>query len=67
MVFDSLVLFLGVVLSKLVKIFLFHELWQTLTRVHILVDLHEHFVRIGNHRVRHLTALAMLLNYGVDA
>ena len=56
MVLDSLVLFRSVVLRKLVQIVFLDELWKSLTRVNILVDLHEDVFRVGYLRTTcHLT------------
>ena len=45
---DALVLLLCVVLRKLGYLFLLDEVRHTLARVHILVDLHQHFLRLRN-------------------
>ena len=56
MVLDSLVLFRGVVLCKLIQIVFLDELWKSLTRMNVLVDLHEDVFGIGYLRTTcHLT------------
>lgn len=57
---DSLVLFLAVVKRKLVKILCLDKVRKTFARMHILVDLHENFLRLSNDSTRELAVRSSL-------
>lgn len=49
-VLDPLILLLGVVSLELIQVLLAHVVRQSLARMHVLVDLHEHSRRVGDLR-----------------
>lgn len=57
---DSLVLFLAVVKRKLVKILCLDKVRKTFARMHILVDLHENFLRLSNNSTCQLAVRSSL-------
>ena len=49
MIFDAFVLFFAIFKRKLVQVLSFDKVRKALTWMHILVDLHKHFLRLSYH------------------
>ena len=61
MIFDAFVLFFAIFKRKLVQVLSFDKVRKALTWMHILVDLHKHFVRLSYHSACQLAIRECLL------